>query len=84
MGARAAAACSALVLRNNERSGTSEGVRRVYPEMDLYTTVPPHHCSVFLQFEGCGLRRGKKRSFTATPRMLEAFQETAELRSKTG
>lgn len=29
--------------------------------MTLHTTVPRHHCSSFLKFEGCGLNREEKR-----------------------
>lgn len=71
-----------LCLFWEERSGTSEEVKHVSPEMTLHTTVPRHHCSILLKFEGCGLNREEKRSFIATLRMLEVFQEKVQLRSK--
>lgn len=50
-----------LCLFWEERSGTSEEVKHVSPEMTLHTTVPRHHCSVLLKFEGCGLNREEKK-----------------------
>lgn len=47
-----------------ERSGTSEEVKHVSPEMTLHTTAPHHHC---IKFEGCGLDREEKRELHSYP-----------------
>lgn len=83
LNAECAAVCSALVV-GTKRLRMSEEVKRVYPAAALHTTVPPHHHSILPKFEGCGLHRGKERSFIAPPRMLEALQEKVQLRSKRG
>lgn len=56
-----------LCLFWEERSGTSKEVKHVSPEMTLHTTVPCHHCSIFLKFEGCGLNREEKRELHSYP-----------------